>query len=168
MTSSCCPSRSGWCSPPSPGTRGAGALVELLLGGRRAANEVLRGACVLLLDVRAILNDQSALPVASWLTQAWEPMKGVRHRPQGKEVYTCTKRQRGLVPELLCWDKCVPVPGARRHQHPELADLAPGLWGGPSWLQGCLSHDSHNAAGGCTVHWQRQTLDGRQPWQSTR
>ncbi|CAE7807052.1 eryA [Symbiodinium sp. CCMP2456] len=30
---------------------------------------VLRGGCVLLLDLRAILNDQSELPVASWLTQ---------------------------------------------------------------------------------------------------
>ena len=32
--------------------------------------QVLRGGCVLLLDLRAILNDQSSLPVASWLTQA--------------------------------------------------------------------------------------------------
>jgi hypothetical protein len=32
--------------------------------------EVLRGAFVLLLDVRAVFNDQSELPVASWLVQA--------------------------------------------------------------------------------------------------
>ena len=40
--------------------------------------EVLRGGCVLLLDLRAILNDQSELPVASWLTQA--PLE-TRSRP---------------------------------------------------------------------------------------
>ena len=32
--------------------------------------KALRGAFILLLDVRAVINDQSKLPVASWLVQA--------------------------------------------------------------------------------------------------
>lgn len=49
---------------------GAGDLVLVPIKvGMVIFTFVLRGGCVLLLDLRAILNDQSSLPVASWLTQ---------------------------------------------------------------------------------------------------
>lgn len=55
--------------------------LQIQIGAAKGTDsEVLRGAFVLLLDFRAVFNDQSALPYASWLVQAHDSNFAIHER----------------------------------------------------------------------------------------
>ena len=107
-------------------------------------SEVLRGGLVLLLDVRAVFNDQSQLPVASWLVQApkqvvrWYSVPN-RHQLPSWKLQDCNMF---VIPSLTHHQDDL-----QRFLHCFYMFLLPlplvGVWPKYAWNSSSISHIRH-------------------------